>query len=145
MKVSTKGRYALRVMIDLAQHQGDGFISLKEVAQRQGISMKYLEMIVGILNRAGFVTSLRGKSGGYMLTRDAKEYTVGAILKLTEGSMAPVSCLENGSITCDRAEACVTLPLWKGLDNVIDRYLESITLQDMVDQADSLNGNNYVI
>ncbi|MDY5577102.1 MAG: Rrf2 family transcriptional regulator [Lachnospiraceae bacterium] len=145
MKVSTKGRYALRVMIDLAQHQGDGFISLKEVAQRQGISMKYLEMIVGILNRAGFVTSLRGKSGGYMLARDAKEYTVGAILKLTEGSMAPVSCLENGSITCDRAEACVTLPLWKGLDNVIDRYLESITLQDMVDQADSLNGNNYVI
>ena len=144
MKVSTKGRYALRVMIDLAQHQGDGFISLKEVAQRQGISMKYLEMIVGILNRAGFVTSLRGKSGGYMLARDAKEYTVGAILKLTEGSMAPVSCLENGSITCDRAEACVTLPLWKGLDNVIDRYLESITLQDMVDQADSLNGN-YVI
>ena len=104
MKVSTKGRYALRVMIDLAQHKDEGFISLKEIADRQEISMKYLEMIVGILNRAGYVQSLRGKSGGYRLSKNSDEYTIGAILKLTEGSMAPVSCLEKDADICKRAE-----------------------------------------
>ena len=132
MKVSTKGRYALRVMIDLAQHRDEGFISLKEIAARQEISMKYLEMIVGILNRADYVQSLRGKSGGYRLSKNSGEYTIGAILKLTEGSMAPVSCLENGADICKRAEECITLPLWKGLDKVIDDYLESISLEDMI-------------
>lgn len=104
MKVSTKGRYALKVMIDLAQHRENGFISLKEIAERQQVSMKYLEMIVGILNRADYVQSLRGKSGGYKLSRNPDEYTIGAILKLTEGSMAPVSCIENGMATCDGQE-----------------------------------------
>lgn len=132
MKVSTKGRYALRVMIDLAQHRDEGFISLKEIAARQEISMKYLEMIVGILNRADYVQSLRGKSGGYRLSKNSGEYTIGAILKLTEGSMAPVSCLENGTDICKRAEECITLPLWKGLDKVIDDYLESISLEDLI-------------
>lgn len=132
MKVSTKGRYALRVMIDLAQHRDEGFISLKEIAARQEISMKYLEMIVGILNRADYVQSLRGKSGGYRLSKNSGEYTIGAILKLTEGSMAPVSCLENGADICKRAEECITLPLWKGLDKVIDDYLESISLEDLI-------------
>ena len=132
MKVSTKGRYALRVMIDLAQHRDEGCISLKEIAARQEISMKYLEMIVGILNRADYVQSLRGKSGGYRLSKNSGEYTIGAILKLTEGSMAPVSCLENGADICKRAEECITLPLWKGLDKVIDDYLESISLEDLI-------------
>lgn len=144
MKVSTKGRYALRVMIDLAQHKDEGFISLKEIATRQEISMKYLEMIVGILNRADFVLSLRGKSGGYKLSRAASQYTIGAILKLTEGSMAPVSCLECGANVCERADDCITLPLWKGLDKVIDDYLESITLEDLIHNAVE-NGDNYVI
>jgi Rrf2 family protein len=136
MKVSTKGRYALRVMIDLAQHREAGFVSLKEIAERQEISMKYLEMIVGILNRADFVQSLRGKSGGYKLARNPKDYTIGAILKLTEGSMAPVSCVECGTVTCERADDCITLPLWKGLDKVIDDYLESMTLEDLLERKE---------
>ena len=134
MKVSTKGRYALRVMLDLAQHRDQGFISLKEIADRQKISMKYLETIVGILNRAGYVQSLRGKSGGYKLTRGTEEYTIGSILKLTEGCMAPVTCIENGEPICERAGECITLPLWRGLDKVIDEYLENITLADLLEQ-----------
>ncbi|MDD3368295.1 MAG: RrF2 family transcriptional regulator [Lachnospiraceae bacterium] len=145
MKVSTKGRYALRVMIDLAQHTKDGFISLKEIAERQEISMKYLEMIVGILNRADFVISLRGKSGGYKLAKPAKDYTVGAVLKLTEGSMAPVNCIESGVNLCERAQSCITLPMWKGLDKVIDDYLESITIEDLVENQLAEGGDNYSI
>ena len=134
MKVSTKGRYALRVMLDLAQHRDQGFISLKEIADRQKISMKYLETIVGILNRAGYVQSLRGKSGGYKLTRGTEEYTIGSILNLTEGSMEPVTCIENGETICESAGECITLPLWRGLDKVIDEYLENITLADLLEQ-----------
>lgn len=145
MKVSTKGRYALRVMIDLAQHKDEGFISLKEIAARQEISMKYLEMIVGILNRADYVQSLRGKSGGYRLSKNSDEYTIGAILKLTEGSMAPVSCLENGADICKRAEECITLPLWKGLDKVIDDYLENISLEDLIYGNGSNIGDSDII
>lgn len=136
MKISTKGRYALRVMIDLAKHKEEGYISLKEVAERQEISMKYLEMIVGILNRAGFLMSQRGKSGGYMLAKEAREYTVGAILKLTEGSIAPVSCLDQERMLCERAADCTTLPLWKGLNRVIQEYLDSVTLQDLIDKKE---------
>lgn len=145
MKVSTKGRYALRVMIDLAQNKEKGFVSLKEIAERQQISMKYLEMIVGILNRADLVLSLRGKSGGYKLTREASQYTIGEILKLTEGSMAPVSCIEGGVASCEHAQECVTLPLWQGLDRVIDEYLESITLEDLMEQKLAQSGDNYMI
>ena len=134
MKVSTKGRYALRVMLDLAQHKDQGFVSLKEIADRQKISMKYLETIVGILNRAGYVQSLRGKSGGYKLTRETEGYTIGSILKLTEGNMAPVTCIENGEPICEHAQECITLPLWRGLDKVIDEYLENITLADLLEQ-----------
>lgn len=144
MKVSTKGRYALKVMIDLAQHRENGFISLKEIAERQQVSMKYLEMIVGILNRADYVQSLRGKSGGYKLSRNPDEYTIGAILKLTEGSMAPVSCIENGMATCDQAGDCITLPLWRGLDKVIDEYLESVTLEDLLNHNMN-SSDDYVI
>ncbi len=133
MRVSTKGRYALRVMLDLGEHKGEGFLSLKEVAQRQQISMKYLEMIVATLHKAGFLTSLRGKSGGYQLAREPKEYTIGSILKLTEGSLAPVKCLDAEGEKCERASECITLPLWTKLDDMIDGYLEKITLQDLLD------------
>lgn len=132
MMISTKGRYALRVMIDLAQNSGEGFVSLKDVAGRQEISMKYLEMIVSILNRGKMVKSQRGKAGGYRLMREPSEYTVGSIIKLAEGSLAPVSCVEEGG-SCDRMEKCVTFPLWKELDDIIDDYLENITLQDLLE------------
>lgn len=132
MMISTKGRYALRVMIDLAENSGDSFVSLKDVAERQQISIKYLEMIVAILNRGKMVKSQRGKAGGYRLMKDPAEYTVGSIIKLAEGSLAPVSCLEEGG-SCERMEKCVTLPLWKKLDEVIDDYLENVTLQDLID------------
>lgn len=132
MMISTKGRYALRVMIDLAQNSGEGFVSLKDVAGRQEISMKYLEMIVSILNRGKMVKSQRGKAGGYRLMREPSEYTVGSIIKLAEGSLAPVSCVEEGG-SCDRMGKCVTFPLWKKLDDIIDDYLENITLQDLLE------------
>lgn len=134
MMISTKGRYALRVMLDLAQQEEEGYISLKSISGRQGISVKYMEMIVAILNKAGFVKSLRGKEGGYRLARPASEYTVGSILKLTDGSLAPVSCLEHCEDSkCGRSGACLTLPMWKKLDVLIDSYLEGITLQDLLD------------
>lgn len=134
MMISTKGRYALRVMLDLAQQEEDGYISLKSISGRQGISVKYMEMIVAILNKAGFVKSLRGKEGGYRLSRPASEYTVGSILKLTDGSLAPVSCLENCKDSkCGRSGVCLTLPMWKKLDVLIDSYLEGVTLQDLLD------------
>lgn len=133
MMISTKGRYALRVMIDLAQNNTGEFISLKDVAGRQGISMKYLEMIVSLLNKGKMVESQRGKSGGYRLARKPSEYTIESILTLTEGTLAPVNCVENGAKNCDRAANCITLPLWQKLDHVIDEYLESVTLEDLIE------------
>ena len=134
MMISTKGRYALRVMIDLARHERDEFVSLKGISERQQISMKYLEAIVAVLNKAGFLQSQRGKDGGYKLVKDPCEYTIGSVLKLTEGSLAPVACLEAGCDTvCRRADGCITLPLWQKLDGIIDTYLESVTLKDLLD------------
>ena len=137
MMVSTKGRYALRVVIDLVQQGGkDNFIPLREIAERQEISAKYLEAIVGALHKNGLVIGLRGKGGGYKLAKDPSEYTVGSILKLTEGTMAPVACLEcDTQDYCSRSDECLTLPMWKQLDSIIDNYLESITVVDLV------NGN----
>ena len=132
MNVTSKGRYALRVMLDLAQHPEDGFVSLKTVAERQGISMKYLEMIVGHLKKAELVESTRGKEGGYRLSREASAYSVGEILTSIEDNLAPVSCIRDGSITCDHAELCLTIPMWKELDEITNRYLESITLADLL-------------
>lgn len=134
MMISTKGRYALRVMIDLAQSGNENYVSLKDVATRQNISMKYLEMIVSILNKGQMVQSLRGKSGGYKLAKLPSEYTVGEILKLTEGTLAPVMCLEENAETCERAGDCMTLPLWQKLDSVINEYLNSITLEDVINR-----------
>ena len=133
MMVSTKGRYALRIMLDLAQHAGEGYISLKEIAGRQDISMKYLEAIVSILNKAGFVQSMRGKDGGYQLSRTPSAYPVSEILALTEGSLAPVACMDCGQNACRRADVCLTLPMWKRLDALIDGYLKSVTLSDLLE------------
>lgn len=145
MKISTKGRYALRMMIDLVQNQGDGYVSLKDIANRQEISKKYLEQIVAILNKPDVLRTNRGYQGGYRLAKNANEYTVGDILRLTEGGLAPVSCLDNSPILCDRAEDCITLPIWKGLYKVISEYLDSITLQDIVDKNSDVSNFDYII
>ena len=143
MLISTKGRYALRVMIDLVEHQSEGYVPLKEIAERQEISEKYLESIIKILVKAKMLDGLRGKGGGYKLTRAPEQYTVGSILRLTEDSLAPVSCLENGAVPCARAAEYRTLPMWQGLDKVINEYLDGILLSDLV-LLDSA-GDNYVI
>lgn len=143
MLVSTKGRYALRIMIDLAEHQTEGFTPLKVVAERQGISEKYLERIIKLLVKAKLLTGLRGKGGGYKLTKAPEEYTVGSILRLTEESMAPVACLEPDAESCPHAADCRTISLWRGLDQVISDYLDNITIADLVN-TDSGNFN-YVI
>lgn len=132
MLISTKGRYALRVLVDMAEHQTDGFISLKEVARRQDISEKYMESIIKTLVEHGVLVSLRGKGGGYRLGKSPDQLTVGSILKMTEGSVSPVACLEAGAPSCPRMAECRTLPLWQGLDRVIGEYLESCTLADLM-------------
>lgn len=135
MKISTKGRYALRLMLDLAEHQSNGFVALKDIAQRQGISKKYLEQIVPLLNKAGVLKTTRGHQGGYMLAKEPCEYTVGDVLRITEGSLAPVACLDDDINRCDKADTCLTLPVWQGLDRVIHEYLDSITLQSIIDSS----------
>lgn len=135
MLISTKGRYALRVMIDLAEHQTDDFIALRDVAQRQEISDKYLESIIRMLVKAKMLESLRGKGGGYKLRFPPERYTVGSILRLTEESLAPVACLEPGADACPKAAQCRTLPLWQGLDKVISEYLDGITIADLMAQG----------
>ena len=129
MMITTKGMNALKIMIDLAQHAGDGFVSLNDIAERQKESVKYLETSVAQLSAAGFVLSARGKSGGYMLARPAQDYSVAEILTVGEGSLAPVSCLISG---CENAGTCQTLPLFKELDEVIMSFLNSKTLQDLI-------------
>lgn len=131
MMISTKGRYALRVMLDLAG-QAEGYLSLKEIADRQQISVKYLESIAAILNRSGLVRSQRGKDGGYCLARPAKEITAAQVLRLTEGTLSPVACPSLEGNPCQRAETCKTLPLWRVLDETIDRTLSSVTLEDLL-------------
>ncbi len=131
MMISSKGRYALRVMIDLAEHPDEGYIPLQTIAARQGISEKYLESILAVLSKAKLLDALRGKGGGYRLSRPAGSYTAFEILSLTEGTLAPVTCLESGQ-QCENAANCRTLPLWQGLDRVIAEYLGSYTLADLV-------------
>ena len=145
MKISTKGRYALRMLLDLAEHQNDGFIALKDIAERQGISKKYLEQIIPVLNRSDVLNANRGYQGGYKLAKSPDKYTVGAILRLTEGSIAPVACLDHEPVDCPRREDCITLPLWKGLNTVITDYLDSVTLQDLLDNQKDMVANDYVI
>ena len=144
MKVSTKGRYALRLLLDLAEHRGEGFISLKEIAERQGISKQYLEQIVSLLNTSNMLRTNRGKQGGYMLAKQPSDYTVREVLRITEGSLAPVTCLEEEVNLCDKATYCKTLSMWTGLQKVINDYLDSVTLQDMVEQCQE-SVDNWVI
>lgn len=145
MKISTKGRYALRMMLDLAEHQQNGYVSLKDIAARQDISKKYLEQIVSLLNKSDILSANRGYQGGYRLVKDASEYTVGDILRITEGGLAPVACLDRQPVECDRAEDCATLPVWQGLYKVINEYLDSITLQDILDMKKDSYSYDYVI
>ena len=144
MKISTKGRYALRLMMDLAENNNGSPISLKDVAKRQDISDKYLEQIISILNKAGYVRSVRGAQGGYMLKMEPQNYTVGMILRQTEGSLAPVACIEDDEIVCDRQQQCVTSIVYKKINDVISGVVDNITLQDLVDWQNEKNGN-YVI
>lgn len=143
MLVSTKGRYALRVMIDLAEHQADGFIPLKVIAERQEISEKYLENIIKLLVRAKLLNGVRGKGGGYRLAKAPEQYTVESILRITEDSMAPVSCLDANADACSRSAECRTLPMWRGLDKLITEYFENITLADLM--HNDPGGYDYVI
>ena len=128
MMISTKGRYALRVMIDLAESGPEEYVPLKEIADREEISRKYLENIMTVLSKAGLVDAIHGKGGRYRLNRRPEEYTLAEILNLTEGTLAPVSCMENGQCSCDRTQDCRTKPIWTELDNLIQNYLESVTL-----------------
>lgn len=132
MKISTKGRYALRLMVDLALNNNGANISLKEISARQGISVKYLEQIISMLNRAGYVKSERGSNGGYRLTKKPEEYTVGMILRLTEGSLAPIACVDEDGAGCDRFEQCATFSVWKKLNDAINGVVDSITVADLV-------------
>ena len=143
IKISTKGRYAVRLLLDLAEHCKGGYVSLKEIAERQNISKKYLEQIVTILNRADILQTSRGFQGGYRLAKSPDKYTVGEILRLTEGSLAPVACLDYSPNTCERSGDCPTLFVWEGLYGIITDYLDSITLQDILDRQ--MKGNDYII
>ena len=137
MMVSTRGRYALRMMLDLAEHKEDGYVSLKDVCERQCISKKYLEQIIPVLNRSGMLATTRGYQGGYKLVKEPSEYTLGEILRATEGNMAPVGCLEGEVNLCPRKDACPTLPIWVGLQKTVDDYLNGFTLQDLLNQKNS--------
>ena len=133
MRVSTKGRYALRIMTDLAMHREDGFIPLKEIAKRQGITLKYMEQIMPLLTRAGYMKSCRGNNGGYMLARDPGEYTAGQILRTTEGSLAPIPCVEETTNTCPHKDQCTTVSFWEGMWQVINDYVDRVTLEDLAE------------
>ena len=145
MKISTKGRYALRMLYDLALHHDEGYVSLKDIAERQNISKKYLEQIVPLLNKSGILKTNRGNRGGYMMSKKPSDYTVGDVLRATEGSLAPVACLEYAPNDCPRAAECSTLYIWEGLFEAVNSYLDSITIQDIVDRNASSLGGDYCI
>ena len=144
MKFSTKSRYALRLMAELARYAPGTTVSLKEISERQNLSLKYLEQIVPLLNKSNLLRTNRGYQGGYRLAKDPGDYTVGEILRITEGDLAPVACLQSGEVDCPRAEQCLTISVWEGLYHVINRYLDSITLQDILDSGPG-SGDDYCI
>lgn len=144
MKISTKGRYALRLMLDLATYNTGEPVSIKDIAKRQQISEKYLEQIISILNKAGYVRSIRGPQGGYILKRNPEEYTVGMILRLTEGDLAPVSCVAEGNDECDKRDTCVTIKVWRRINDAVNNVVDNITLEDLLEwQAEK--SDQYVI
>ena len=144
MKISTKGRYALRLMLDIASNSSDKPVSIKETARRQNISDKYLEQIISVLNNAGYVRSIRGPQGGYLLKKQPEEYTVGMILRLTEGSLAPVSCIEENAEPCEKMLNCSTVIVWKKLNDAINNVVDNITLADLLEWQNN-SPNNYCI
>ena len=144
MKISTKGRYALRLMLDLALHDSDAPIRIKDIAARQDISDKYLEQIVSLLHKAGYVRSIRGAQGGYMLTRKPEEYTVGMILRAAEGSLAPVSCLDEDINHCEHAGRCTTLTIWQQLKDAIDNVVDNTTLADLIEEQKNMPDANLM-
>ena len=144
MKISTKGRYALRLMLDLAVYHTGEPISLKDVAKRQNISEKYMEQIISVLNKAGYVRGIRGAQGGYVLVRTPKEYTVGMILRLTEGDLTPVACVGENPMSCDRRTSCVTVRIWEKMYEAVSGVVDNITLQDLVDWEKE-QADQYVI
>ena len=145
MRISTKGLYAVRMLLDLAEHQNCGYIALKDIAERQQISKKYLEQIIPVLNNSGILRTVRGSMGGYQLAGSPDKYTVGDILRLTEGTLSPVPCADEKDPLCSRGDTCAVLPVWQGLNKVISNYLDSITLQDILDRSRELGANDYVI
>lgn len=142
MKISTKGRYALRLMLDLAMNMNGQPVRVKEISVRQDISDKYLEQIISVLTKGGFVISARGPQGGYRLAKEPKDYTVGSILRLIEGKLCPVACLETEENTCERKSGCITLPLWEKLDEAINNVVDNVTLQDLIDWDKEKNGKD---
>ena len=134
MKISTRGRYALRMMVDLAQHYDQGFIALKDISKRQDISKKYLEQIIPFLNRGNLLSATKGHMGGYRLAKAPSEITVREILESAEGSLVPVSCMDNTPILCKKCEDCITLPIYEGLYDVVTKYFDSITLEDIINR-----------
>jgi Rrf2 family protein len=134
MKISTRGRYAVRLMLDLAMNDTDHYVTIKSISERQEISSKYLEQIISILSRAGFVKSVRGAQGGYRLAKPSEEYTIGMIQRLIEGSLVPVACMDDNPNQCPRCETCVTLDVWKQIDTAVSGVVDNITLKDLVDK-----------
>ena len=145
MKISTKGRYALRMMVDLSINNNGSYISLKDISARQGISDKYSEQIINQLSKSGLVKSIRGAKGGYMLSKSPAEYTVGDVLRVMEGSLAPVACLDDENNNCERASSCVTLEVWQELNKAINNVVDNITLEDLVNRQKQLTGYDYII
>lgn len=137
MLISTRGRYALRVLLDLAEHQSDGYIAMKKVAERQELSLKYIEKIMPVLSKNNFVVGVHGKGGGYRLSRKPKDYKIGDILRLAEGDLAPVTCLQCNAEQCDRADTCPTLPMWIEFHNMVNNYFDGITLADLMNRSNS--------
>lgn len=145
MKISTKGRYALRMLCDLASHIEEGYISLKDIAERQNISKKYLEQIVPLMNKSGILRTNRGNRGGYMLAKKPEEITVCDVLRATEGSLAPVACLDYDVNECPHSNECATLYVWEGLYKQVTDYLEGISLQDIIEHSSGNSGYDYCI
>ena len=145
MKISTKGRYALRMLLDLAEHRDEGYIALKDIAARQGISKKYLEQIVTLLNNSDMLRTNRGYQGGYMLAKEPRQYTVGQVLQITEGKLYPVACMGKEPNRCERSAFCKTLPVWQGLEKIIREYLDNITLQMILDDYNASDADEYYI
>lgn len=139
MMISTKGRYALRVMLDIAEHSDGQYITLKDIATRQEISEKYLESIISLLSKAYLLDGLRGKGGGYRLTRSPEEYSVGEIIRLVEGPLSPVACLKGAGVKCEKSDSCRTLPMWTKLDDMVNSYLDSITIASLLENENNSN------